>query len=143
MVYISVAEVDLKVYDLCVCHRHWVNPEQCAVYQQQCCEHHRILGLVVLLCSAQLPTYPCCFSGPPPGTHWYFPNGSRVENALILYHTTELGLMDILSLLLNLGQYFSTVTLRATTTGVFRCEIRDAIGAFQEHLCRDIYCHHR
>ena len=36
MFHTSVAEVDL----IGVCHRYWVNPEQCAVYQQQCCEHH-------------------------------------------------------------------------------------------------------
>ena len=23
-----------------MCYRYWVNPGQCAVYQQQCCEHH-------------------------------------------------------------------------------------------------------
>ena len=23
-----------------MCYRYWVNSEQCAVYQQQCCDHH-------------------------------------------------------------------------------------------------------
>ena len=26
-------------------YRYWVNPEQCAVYQQQCCDHHRYWNL--------------------------------------------------------------------------------------------------
>ena len=40
---IVVAEVDLMKCMICVFviyYRYWVNPEQCAVYQQQCCEHH-------------------------------------------------------------------------------------------------------
>ena len=55
-------------------------------------------GSAALHCTT---TYlPCCYSGPLPGNHWYFPNGSRVER-FKLYHTTELGLMDILGLLLE------------------------------------------
>ena len=37
-----IAEVDIKIIP-CVfvmCYRYWINLEQCAVYQQQCCEHH-------------------------------------------------------------------------------------------------------
>ena len=85
-------------------------------------------GSAALLCTTTY--YPCCFSGPPPGTHWYFPNGSRVENANTLpYYRTRID---------GYPQFTSepgTVLLHrnpgATTTGVFRCEIRDAIGAFQ------------
>ena len=87
-------------------------------------------GSAALLCTTTY--YPCCFSGPEgtPGTHWYFPNGSRVENTNTLpYYRTRID---------GYPQFTSepgTVLLHrnpgATTTGVFRCEIRDAIGAFQ------------
>ena len=75
----------------------------------------------------------CCYSGPPPGTHWYFPNGTRVDgfNTLPYYRSRT----D--------GQRFppgtspigGTVLLHrnpeGTTTGIFCCEIRDANGFFQ------------
>ena len=73
---------------------------------------------------------PCCFSGPPPGTHWYFPNGSRVDrfNTLPYYRS-------------RIDEHMSpepgTVLLHrnpeGATTGVFHCEIRDddANGTFQ------------
>ena len=83
-----------------------------------------------LICTTTLRV--CCYSGPPPGTHWYFPNGSRVDrfNTLPYYRSRT----D--------GQRFpvgsspgGTVLLHrnpeGTTTGVFRCEILDATGAFQ------------
>ena len=70
---------------------------------------------------------PCCFSGPPPGTHWYFPNGSQVERFSTLpYYRSRID-----------GQFslHGAVLLHrnpgATTTGVFHCEIRDATGIFQ------------
>ena len=74
--------------------------------------------------------YPCCFSGPPPGTHWYFPNGSRINNTNTLpYYRTRI----------DGHPWFTsepgTVLLHcnpgATTTGVFRCEIHNAIGDFK------------
>ena len=82
-------------------------------------------GGAALLCTT---TYlPCCYSGPPPGNHWYLPNGSRVDrfNTLPYYR--------------NRTSYFyprtGAVLLHrnpgATTTGVFRCEILDANGIFQ------------
>ena len=88
-------------------------------------------GSAALICTT---TYiPCCYSGPPPGTHWYFPNGSQVDRFNILpYYRTRTD-----------GQRFppgtspigGTVLLHrnpeGTTTGIFRCEIRDAIGNFQ------------
>ena len=40
---IVVAEADLMKCMICMFvmyYRYWVNSEQCAVYQQQCCEHH-------------------------------------------------------------------------------------------------------
>ena len=69
----------------------------------------------------------CCFSGPPPGTHWYFPNGSRVDriNTLPYYRSRTDAIFD----------YPGRVILHrnpgATTTGIFRCDIRDATGTFQ------------
>ena len=78
-----------------------------------------------LLCTT---TYtPCCFSAPLPGTHWYFPNGSRVSNTNTLpyYRTrtsTYVSPPRAVILHRNPG---------ATTTGVFRCEILDATGTFQ------------
>ena len=71
--------------------------------------------------------YHCCFSGPPPGTHWYFPNGSQVDrfNTLPYYRNrTNTFYSPRGAILLHRNP-------EATTTGVFRCEIRDATGAFQ------------
>ena len=83
-------------------------------------------GSAALRCTT---TYnPCCFSGPPPGTHWYFPNGSRVENINTLpYYRSRID--D------NVSPEPGTVLLHrnpgATITGVFHCEILDASGIFQ------------
>ena len=81
-----------------------------------------------LLCTT---TYrPCCFSGPPPGTHWYFPDGSRVENVNTLPYYRTRGDAS----LLNPGRVGAVFLHRnpwATTTGIFRCEILDANGIFQ------------
>ena len=83
-------------------------------------------GGAALFCTT---TYPlCCFSGPPPGTHWYFPNGSRVQNTNTLpYYRTRING--------HLSRELGTVLLHrnpgATTTGIFRCEIRDANRDFQ------------
>ena len=80
-------------------------------------------GSTALNCTT---TYrPCCFSVPPPGTHWYFPNGSQVENnnALPYYRTrTQVSPPGTVLLHRNPG---------ATTTGIFCCEIPDASGIFQ------------
>ena len=83
-------------------------------------------GSAALRCTSTY--HPCCFSGPPPGTHWYFPNGSRVErfNTLPYYRSRIDG---------NGSPWPGTVLLHrnpgGTTTGIFRCEIRDANGDFQ------------
>ena len=70
---------------------------------------------------------PCCFSLPLPGNHWYFPNGSQVENTNTLpYYRSRI----------DGNPYFTsepgTVLLHrnpeGNTTGIFRCEILDAIG---------------
>ena len=86
-------------------------------------------GSAALLCTT---TYrPCCFSGPPPGTHWYFPNGSQVDrfNTLPYYRTRIDGHPRLTP------RRPGTVLLHrnpgATTTGIFRCEILDAIGDFK------------
>ena len=68
----------------------------------------RISELVVLLCSAQLPTTAAVILDHDQELIGTFLMKVRLS-ALILYHTTELGLMDIC--LLNLEQYFSIVTL--------------------------------
>ena len=84
-------------------------------------------GSAALLCTTTFT--PCCFSGPPPGTHWYFPNGSRVDlfDTLPYYRRRIDGSMP--------PRRPGTVLLHrnpeGTTTGVFRCEILDATGAFQ------------
>ena len=86
-------------------------------------------GSAALLCTT---TYygPCCFSGPPPGTHWYLPNGTRVErfNTLPYYRSRIDGRPWWYS---KLGTVVLHRNPRATTTGVFRCEILDATGVFQ------------
>ena len=70
---------------------------------------------------------PCCFSGPPPGTHWYFPNGSQVERFSTLpYYRSRIDAQ-----LSPPGAVLLHRNPGATTTGVFHCEIRDATGIFQ------------
>ena len=83
-------------------------------------------GSAALRCTT---TYtPCCFSGPPPGTHWYFPDGTRVLyiNTLPYYRSRIYG---------SLSPEPGTVLLHrnpeGTTTGIFRCEILDGSGTFQ------------
>ena len=73
---------------------------------------------------------PCCFSGPPPGTHWYFPNGTRVDrfNTLPYYRSRIDGHPRFTS---EPGTVLLHRNSEGTTTGIFRCEIRDASGAFQ------------
>ena len=83
-------------------------------------------GTAALLCTT---TYsPCCFSVPLPGNHWYFPDGTQVENTNTLpYYRSR---MDG-----NSSPEPGTVLLHrnpgGNTTGIFHCEIRDATGAFQ------------
>ena len=86
-------------------------------------------GSAALLCTT---TYlPCCFSGPLPGTHWYFPNGTRVErfNTLPYYRSRIDGNPEFTP------RRPGTVLLHrnpgATTIGIFRCEIFDEVGIFQ------------
>ena len=69
----------------------------------------------------------CCFSGPPPGTHWYFPDETRVErfNTLPYYRSRTDAKRS------PPGTVFLYRNTGTTTTGVFRCEILDATGAFQ------------
>ena len=77
-------------------------------------------GIAALICTT---TYtPCCYSGPPPGTHWYFPNGSRVER----FNTTPYYRSRGDSSVHNAGRIGPVILHRnpgATTTGVFHCEI--------------------
>ena len=70
---------------------------------------------------------PCCFSGPPPGTHWYFPNGSQVERFSTLpYYRSRIDAQ-----LSPPGAVLLHRNPGATTTGVFHCEILDTTGIFQ------------
>ena len=84
---------------------------------------------VALLCTTTY--YPCCYSGPPPGTHWYFPNGSRIENTNTLpYYRTRIDGHPEFT-----PRRPGTVLLHrnpeGATTGIFRCDILDSNGIFQ------------
>ena len=82
-------------------------------------------GSAALNCTT---TYrPCCASAPPPGTNWYFPNRSRVQNTGTLpYYETKIdGSVSLPGAVLLYRNPW------ATTTGIFRCEILDAYGNFQ------------
>ena len=68
----------------------------------------------------------CCFSGPPPGTHWYFPNGSQVERDGITYYRTRIN-----PYVSPPGTVFLHRNPGANTTGVFRCDIFDDRGNLQ------------
>ena len=88
-------------------------------------------GSAALNCTT---TYiPCCYSVPPPGTHWYFPNGSRINNTNILpyYRTRTDGQRFSPGDPEAIGTVFLHRNPEGTTTGVFRCEIPDATGIFQ------------
>ena len=71
--------------------------------------------------------HPCCFSGPLPGNHWYFPNGSRVERSTTLpyYRSRADGNLS------PPGRVLLHRNSEGTTTGIFRCEILAAYGYFQ------------
>ena len=81
-------------------------------------------GSAALLCTTTF--IPCCYSGNP-GTHWYFPNGSRVDlfDTLPYYRRrTDARMSPPGTVLLHRNP-------EGTTTGIFRCEIPDATGAFK------------
>ena len=82
-------------------------------------------GSAALLCTTTF--IPCCYSGPSPGTHWYFPNGSRVNSTNTLpYYRTRTD-----SLFSPPGAVLLHRNSGATTTGVFCCDVLDASGTFQ------------
>ena len=85
-------------------------------------------GSAALRCTTTY--YPCCFSTPLPGNHWYFPNGSRVDrfNTLPYYRSRGDASLD------NPGRIGAVILHRnpeGTTTGVFRCEILSFTRGFQ------------
>ena len=84
-----------------------------------------------LICTTTFRT--CCFSGPPPGTHWYFPNGSRVDrfNTLPYYRSRTDGQRFPPGTSAIGGTVLLHRNPEGTMTGIFRCEILDAGGAFQ------------
>ena len=88
-------------------------------------------GGAALICTTTFR--PCCFSRPLPGNHWYFPNGSRISNTNTLpyYRTRTDGQRFPPGTSLIGGTVLLHRNPEGTTTGVFRCEIRDATGAFQ------------
>ena len=109
-------------------YRYWVNPEWFELYQHSVVNITDIgTGSAALNCTTTFT--PCCYSTPLPGTHWYFPNGSRVDrfNTLPYYRSRT----D--------GQFFPPGAVHlhrnpeGTTTGIFRCDTRsgDATGTFQ------------
>ena len=85
-------------------------------------------GSAALICTTTY--YPCCFSFPPPGTHWYFPNGSQVSNTNTLpYYRTRIdGNPQFTS---EPGTVLLHRNPEGNTTGMFHCEIPDASGTFQ------------
>ena len=86
-------------------------------------------GVAALRCTTTFRL--CCFSGPPPGTHWYFPNGSRVD----LFDTLPYYRRRIDGNPVFTARRPGTVLLHrnpeGNTTGMFHCEIPDASGTFQ------------
>ena len=85
-------------------------------------------GSAALRCTTTNPR--CCFSGPPPGTHWYLPNGTQVErfNTLPYYRSRIDGNPQWSS---EPGTVLLHRNPEGTTTGVFRCEIFDGSGDLQ------------
>ena len=82
-------------------------------------------GSAALLCTT---TYRlCCFSNPP--THWYFPNGTLVDrvNTLPYYRSR----IDAKMPPGSVGTVLLHRNPGATTTGVFRCDIRNRDGILQ------------
>ena len=87
-------------------------------------------GSAALNCTT---TYePCCFSVPSPGTHWYFPNGSRVERTGATYYRSRTSTFRYPRAYFDPpGRVLLHRNPWATTTGIFHCEILDARGTFQ------------
>ena len=78
-------------------------------------------GSAALICTTT--NQACCLS--TDGSHWYFHDGSAVQRTSTTYYRTRTvynGIVGTVRLNRNPG---------ATTTGVFRCDIRDASGGLQ------------
>ena len=83
-------------------------------------------GSAALICTSIFK--PCCYSGDP-GTHWYFPNGSRVENNNTLpYYRSRTSSRELTD---PPGAVILHRNSEGTTTGIFRCENLDATGNYQ------------
>ena len=91
-------------------------------------------GSAALICTTT--NQACCLS--TDGSHWYFHDGSAVQRTSTTYYRTRTvynGIVGTVRLNRNPG---------ATTTGVFRCDIRDASGGLQSiYVGIYTYCHHR
>ena len=74
-----------------------------------------------LICTTTRPG--CCLS--TDGSHWYFPDGSAVQRTGTTYYRTRT-ISDVGGGAVHLNR-----NPGATTTGVFRCDIRDASGDLQ------------
>ena len=83
------------------------------------------IGSAALLCTT---TNPSCCSSVNNGTHWYFPNGSRVMNdGRLPYYRTRSNTRSVTpqqAVRLNRNP-------QGTTTGIFRCAILDDRGVLQ------------
>ena len=79
-------------------------------------------GNAALHCTTTNPA--CCLS--TDGSHWYFPDGRRVQcsETLPYYRTRTISHVDGGAVRLNRNP-------EATTTGVFHCDILDASGDLQ------------
>ena len=82
-------------------------------------------GSAALNCTTTLNSG-CCFSGDP-GTHWYFPNGNRIEftDTLPYYRRRTDAMFD------PPGRVILNRNPWGTTTGIFRCEINGAANNLQ------------
>ena len=88
-------------------------------------------GSAALICTTTERV--CCYSGPPPGTHWYFPNGSRINNTNTLpyYRTRTNGQRFAPGTSLIGGTVLLHRNPEGTTTGVFRCDILRIVEVFE------------
>ena len=78
-------------------------------------------GSAALICTTTNPR--CC--SPTDGSDWYFPDGTQVQRSGSTYYSTRT-VSDFGGGTIRLNR-----NLGATTTGIFRCDILDAIGILQ------------
>ena len=85
-------------------------------------------GDAALICTT---TY-CCTGFGTPETHWFFPNGTQVQNNPGLpYYRTRSTNPRSMSLNRNPRSVRLNRNPHGTTTGIFRCDILDDRGVLQ------------